>query len=114
MALRSRYVGPDELKQTPLGDIPVVSRQAQLVAITEAAIVADFSGGGFSVLYERAPTGIDNERVTTALVLTWQDRGQTKAQPESDLHLTPEPDQAEHDAEHDDAEDTAEAQQPEE
>lgn len=89
MALRSRYVGPDEMKRTPAGDIAVVSRQAQLDAIMEVAIVADFSGGGFSVFYERAETGIANERVTTAIVLTWQDRGQAKAQPESDLALTP-------------------------
>jgi hypothetical protein len=110
MALRSRYVGPDEVRRTPLGDIPVVSRQAQIDAACEAVIVADMSGGGFSVFYERAETGIDNERVTTALIVTWQDRGQAKAQPESDLQLTPqeqpepEPDEPAEAVEHPDPE----------
>lgn len=103
MARRSRRVYPDELRPTPVGDIPVVSRGAQEQALLEINIVADFNGGILSVLYERKETGIENERVTTGMLLTWQDRTDARLQPEEHLELPgeiPEQDEPEQDDEH--------------
>lgn len=127
MAIRSRYVGPDEIKRCVGGaEIPVVSRQAIVDAAIEAIIAADLNGGIISIVFGRRDTGFPNEKVTSEVVVTWQDRGAAKPQSEEILVLDPmqdeenvvdEPAETEHSADDDDlstAEDEAsnEAEQP--
>jgi len=88
----SWWVGPDQVKVTRSGEeIGVVSREAQIQAIVEAAVMADHRGGVVLVLYGRKRTGFPDEAVTTELVVTWQDRAQADRQLEQDVLLDPPP-----------------------
>ncbi len=76
--------------QTLMGsEIPSVSRQAQMDAIADAVVMADRAGGTIAVLYGRAPTGLDGEMTTTELLVTWQDRGDARAQREEAISFEP-------------------------
>jgi hypothetical protein len=89
VARRSWRVGPDEVLE--LGDgsqIGVVSRQSQINALAEGAVMCDRAGGVLTVLYGRHPTPLPGEFVTTELIVTWQDRAQAKPQPEEPVVLT--------------------------
>jgi hypothetical protein len=71
MAVRTRTVYPDTVINTPRGQIAVVSENA----------------------YLDAATGVDHERVTTAALITWQDRTDARPQPERAAQVV-EPPQA--------------------
>lgn len=71
----------------------VVSQDALIKAVYDAAIMLDRAGGVASVVVGRAPTGLDGEMVTTGAVVEWKDRTDARAQPEkaSTVHEEPAP-----------------------
>src|ERR1019366_1505169 len=81
--------------QTPLGDINVVSQDALVKALVDAAVVLDMSGGVLMVQLGRVPTGIENEMVTSGALVTWMDRGDARPQPEATVDIFPALDAAE-------------------
>lgn len=81
---RWRQVHPDlQLSTQQYGAVPVVSREAMMEALADAAAVLDMTGGGLYVMTKRHPTDTPNEMVTTGLLIQWQDRTDAKAAPES-------------------------------
>jgi hypothetical protein len=93
MAVRTRTVYPDTVINTPRGQIAVVSENAYLDAVAGAAQMQQFSGGILTIQVSREPTGVDHERVTTAALITWQDRTDARPQPERAAQVV-EPPQA--------------------
>lgn len=90
MAVRSWRVGPDEVRRTLSGqEIACVSRQAQADAIMDAIVACDRLGGTIGVIFGRAPTGLENEMVTTGLIVNWQDRTDARPQREEPVAFEP-------------------------
>lgn len=82
--VRRRQVLPDTAVYTQTyGEIPVVSDEAWITAVVEAAQVQAFSGGVVTTLVHRHPTDLEGEMVTTHGVIEWKDRTDAKAQPEA-------------------------------
>lgn len=83
MARRIKRVAPDVLFQDRAGDqYEVVSRDALGQALLDWAVVLELEGGTLSVLTNRVRTAVEGEAVTTEALIVWQDRTQTKPQPE--------------------------------
>jgi len=84
--------------QTADGDVLAISREALIMAAADACVMADRAGGGFSMWFDRFPTGLPGEMVTTGAIVEWRDRTDAKAAPERqsgqpqrvDLGLNPE------------------------
>lgn len=68
--------------ETAQGVVLALSVEAQINAVVDAVVMANRAGGGFMVQYDRFPTGLPGEMVTTGLIVTWQDRTDAKAAPE--------------------------------
>lgn len=95
--VRARLVQPDSqvptLEQLSDGTfaegplLPAVSRNAQLQAVVDAMTAIDVVGGMFTVLVERTPTGVPNERVTTKVLVQIKDRVDARAQAERDTEI---------------------------
>ena len=96
MAVRRWRAIPDQVMQTPEGEVGVVSRDEQISAILDAVALCDRSGGVFTVAYGRFPTDMPGESVTTGVVVEWASRTDAKAQPEPQVDVLPreEPDPA--------------------
>lgn len=88
MAIRRRQVHPDETG--------VVTQEALIQALIEAASWLDFAGGMLEVVTARQPTGFPGEMVTTGAAIEWRDRTDARPQPEPtstipSAQLRPEP-----------------------
>lgn len=68
--------------ETADGVIFAVSIEAQINAVVDACVMSNRAGGGFSVWYDRYPTGLPGEMVTTGAIIEWRDRTDAKAAPE--------------------------------
>ena len=68
--------------ETADGVILAVSIEAQINAVVDACVMSNRAGGGFSVWYDRYPTGLPGEMVTTGAIIEWRDRTDAKAAPE--------------------------------
>jgi hypothetical protein len=68
--------------ETADGVIFAVSIEAQINAVVDACVMSNRAGGGFSVWYDRFPTGLPGEMVTTGAIIEWRDRTDAKAAPE--------------------------------
>ena len=68
--------------ETADGVILAVSIEAQINAVVDACVMSNRAGGGFSVWYDRFPTGLPGEMVTTGAIVEWRDRTDAKAAPE--------------------------------
>jgi hypothetical protein len=94
---RTISVRPDqELTLTTGETIPCVSRGAMLEAFEAMEAQLWVAGGAVTVMVERVPTEVPQERVTTFALFTWQDRtspggGVDRPQPESDRAVAPAP-----------------------
>lgn len=81
--IRSRYLGPDTTQRLVGGrDVEAVSRQTIIDAAIEAIIALELTGGYLSIAVGRRETGFPNEKYTHEAVITLQDRGAAKPQPE--------------------------------
>lgn len=83
MAVRTWVVRPDREFVTEEGTVGVVSQEAVVKALVDAAIVLDRAGGTIAVSVARARTGIEGEAVTTAVMVTWKDRTDARRAPEA-------------------------------
>jgi hypothetical protein len=72
--IRRRQVYPD--------DSGVVTREALLEAMIDAATFLDFAGGVLSVVTQRQPTGLPGEMVTTGAVVEWRHDARVQPRPE--------------------------------
>jgi hypothetical protein len=72
--IRRRQVYPDESG--------VVTREALLEAMIDAATFLDFAGGVLSVVTQRQPTGLPGEMVTTGAVVEWRHDARVQPRPE--------------------------------
>lgn len=85
---RTIMVRPDAALELPDGNVlEVVSRESLLQAFADMEAVLHVSGGGFTVITQRAATGVPGERVTVAAMIQWQDRTNARSQPEQDEQL---------------------------
>lgn len=66
---------------------PVVSLQALQQALIEGAVMVHRAGGNLSLVVGRHPTELQGEMLTTGAVVTWMDRTDAKAQPETQRTL---------------------------
>jgi hypothetical protein len=89
MAVRSRYVEPDQVRETADGPLPYVTDEAYFNALLAVAQVQAVAGGIVTAVVQRAPTGIPNEMVTTSALVEWRDRTDAKPQPERSVQITP-------------------------
>lgn len=81
--IRSRYVGPDATQLLVGGrEVPAVSRQTIVDAAIEGIVALELTGGYLSISLGRRETGFPNEKYTHEAVITLQDRGAAKPQPE--------------------------------
>jgi len=80
--IRRWHVEPDMEVQTADGDVLAISREALIMAAADACVMADRAGGGFSMWFDRFPTGLPGEMVTTGAIVEWRDRTDAKAAPE--------------------------------
>lgn len=80
---RRRQILPDENG--------VVTLEALIQALIEAASWLDFAGGCLTVVTGRAPTGLPGEMVTTGAILEWRDRTDARPQPEPASTVTAQP-----------------------
>jgi hypothetical protein len=69
MAVRSRYVEPDQVRETADGPLPYVTDEAYFNALLAVAQVQAVAGGIVTAVVQRAPTGIPNEMVTTSALV---------------------------------------------
>lgn len=91
MAQRRWQVRPDQAIETSEGTLGVVSQDALIKAVYDAAIMLDRAGGVASVVVGRTPTGLQGEMVTTGAVVEWKDRTDARAQPEKPVAVHTEP-----------------------
>ena len=83
MAVRRRVLRPDTVLNTDsYGPIPVVSDDAFLGAVLQAAQVQILAGGYLSSAVQRHPTDAEHEMVTVGAVIEWRDRTDARPQPE--------------------------------
>ena len=61
--IRRWHVEPDMEVQTADGDVLAISREALIMAAADACVMADRAGGGFSMWFDRFPTGLPGEMV---------------------------------------------------
>jgi hypothetical protein len=87
MAVRSRYVEPDQVRETADGPLPYVTDEAYFNALLAVAQVQAVAGGIVTAVVQRAPTGIPNEMVTTSALVEWRDRTDAKPQPERSVTI---------------------------
>jgi hypothetical protein len=69
----------------------VLSREALIAALVDAATMLDIAGGCLEVVVGRAPTDVPGEMVMTGAMLCWKDRTDAKPQREPEVQVTPEP-----------------------
>lgn len=69
----------------------VLSREALIAALVDAATMLDIAGGCLEVVVGRAPTDVPGEMVMTGAMLCWKDRTDAKPQQEARVQVTPEP-----------------------
>ena len=68
----------------------VLSREALIAALVDAATMLDIAGGCLEVVVGRAPTDVPGEMVMTGAMLCWKDRTDAKPQREPEVQVTPE------------------------
>ena len=68
-APRTERIAPDRIIDTPNGQMYVVSDERMLEATAKATLAQSLVGGGFSVIVDRAPTGVPGEYLTTGAVI---------------------------------------------
>lgn len=73
--------GPDGLVKR---EYPVVTAQDMAQALTKLAVVIDALGGHGTISSQRIPTGVPDESVTTAAVVTWMAFTDSRPRPEPD------------------------------
>lgn len=94
MAVRSRYVEPDQVRETADGPLPYVTDEAYFNALLAVAQVQAVAGGIVTAVVQRSATGIPNEMVTTSALIEWRDRTDAKPQPERSVTIDPPVEQA--------------------
>lgn len=67
----------------------VLSREALIQGLIDAATLLDIAGGCLQVVVGRAATDMPGEMVMTGAALTWQDRTDATAAPEQPVTVTP-------------------------
>jgi hypothetical protein len=80
--VRTWLVRPDRELQTESGPIPFVSDEALAGALVQASVMLNRAGGTLAVSVGRERTGVPNEAVTTAAMVTWKDRTDARPAPE--------------------------------
>lgn len=92
MSIRSDDIAPSAQIEIGGEVYPVVTLEDLQQALLRAAVVLDLCGGCFGVVLQRIDTGVPNEKLTTRAIMTWQDRTNARAQPETTAQLAePEP-----------------------
>jgi hypothetical protein len=69
----------------------VLSREALIAALVDAATMLDIAGGCLEVVVGRAATDVPGEMVMTGAMLCWKDRTDAKPQREPEVQVTPAP-----------------------
>lgn len=69
----------------------VLSREALISALIDAATMLDIAGGCLEVVVGRMPTGVPGEMVMTGAMLCWRDRTDAKPQAEQAVQVVPAP-----------------------
>jgi hypothetical protein len=69
----------------------VLSREALIAALVDAATMLDIAGGCLEVVVGRAPTDVPGEMVMTGAMLCWRDRTDAKPTSERAVTVVPEP-----------------------
>lgn len=69
----------------------VLSREALIAALVDAATMLDIAGGCLEVVVGRAPTDVPGEMVMTGAMLCWKDRTDARPQQEARVQVTPMP-----------------------
>lgn len=90
--IRRKFVRPDQLIDTPAGQLPCISDGAMQNAMIDVAAVLCMNGGHIQVVTERVPTGVvEHESVTVMAVIEWTNHTQAKAQPEEHAPIATPP-----------------------
>jgi hypothetical protein len=79
--IRRRQVYPDASG--------VVTREALLEAMIDAATFLDFAGGVLSVVTQRQPTGLPGEMVTVGAIVEWRHDARVEPKPQQFEQPTP-------------------------
>lgn len=72
MAIRQHTIWPDQVIETPNGEIAMVSDTAFVNGVLRAAQMIPMAGGSLAVAVDRTPTGMPNESVTTLAICEWR------------------------------------------